>query len=208
MATIAVINRKGGVGKSTVCAHLGAELNSYAPTALLDADAEERSLVAWANLGAGVLADIVRPLDIDNPQSFKYALSAIAKNHTHIVIDTPPQNADAAIMAALVADVVVIPTGPSPLEIRATANVIELIRDDVRGVIAGLPYQVEARDQLSETLAPTLASLGVAVLPAVKRARAAKQATLEGLTLFEYGHSSEIRKQFKALAKAVLDLVE
>lgn len=117
MAIIAVTGRKGGIGKSTITANLAAELAALGRTvAVLDTDPQQ-SLVAWARLGTGFLATCVTAVETTHPERFQAAVRAAAQTAARVLIDTPPGFADPALLAALLADVVLLPAGPSPLDI-------------------------------------------------------------------------------------------
>ena len=69
MAVIAVIQQKGGVGKTTITANVAGELvKKGRAVKILDLDPQQ-SLVIWAQLGSGVLRDIVEPVSIEDPCS-------------------------------------------------------------------------------------------------------------------------------------------
>jgi chromosome partitioning protein len=112
--SVIAIGRKGGIGKSTVTANIAAELMARRLTvAVLDAD-PQRSLVAWAGLGDGVLRDLVQPVDAMHPRQLRAAVDAAASRAARVLIDTPPGFADPALLAALCADLDLLPAGPSP----------------------------------------------------------------------------------------------
>ena len=70
MAVIAITGRKGGIGKSTITANLTAELVALGRSvAVLDTD-PQRSLVAWAELGEGLLRELVEAVDTTHPRQF------------------------------------------------------------------------------------------------------------------------------------------
>jgi chromosome partitioning protein len=131
MRTLVVASRKGGAGKSTLSAHLGvaAELNGDGPVAFIDLD-EQGSLADWWNVRAA-----------ETPLFTRVAVSGL-KSHLSklkeggiklVVIDTPPGLAEDTrliITAALAcADLVLIPTRPSPIDLRAIGATISLVED-------------------------------------------------------------------------------
>jgi chromosome partitioning protein len=56
-------------------------------------------------------------------------LPAIAKNYAHVVIDGPPRVTDLARSAIAAADLVLIPVQPSPYDVWAAQEVINLIKE-------------------------------------------------------------------------------
>ena len=209
MAVIAVTGRKGGIGKSTIAANLAAELLALGHrVAVLDAD-PQRSLVAWAGLGDGVLGDLVRPVDAMHPRQFRAAVEAAARGADRVVIDTPPGFADPALLAALCADLVLLPAGPSPLDIMAARDALALAREartqrgDDKPLIRFVPSKVTARTVLGRDLPDTLADLGEPVLPGIGQRTIAAEAALSGLTVREAAMGSACQVEFAALAAAV-----
>ena len=91
MAIIAISGRKGGIGKTTIAANLAAEMVAAGHTvAVFDADPQS-SLMAWAGLGDGVLATIVKAIDASNPARFRAAVQEAASTTERVIIDTPPR---------------------------------------------------------------------------------------------------------------------
>jgi chromosome partitioning protein len=208
MSVIAITGRKGGIGKSTITANLAAELMALSLTvAVLDAD-PQRSLVAWAGLGDGVLRDLVQPVDAMHPRQFRAAVDAAGRRAARVLIDTPPGFADPALLAALCADLVLLPAGPSPLDIMAARDALTLARDAraQRGgdkpLIRFVPSKV-TRTTLGRDLADTLADLGEPVLPGIGQRTIAAEAALSGLTVREAAMGSACQEEFTALAVAV-----
>jgi chromosome partitioning protein len=124
--TIAVVNRKGGSGKSTTAATMAAELATRGHTVtLIDCD-EERTITAWLSGHGGLLSDAVIPIDADTtPKSLQMTLNKITTDF--VFIDVPPSHTDIARAAILLADHILIPSAPSPADVRgALATVKEL----------------------------------------------------------------------------------
>ena len=129
LAIVAVTGRKGGIGKSTITANLAGELVALGRrVAVLDTDPQQ-SLVKWAGIGEGILADVIEAIETDHPQQFRKVVDRAAKVADCILIDTPPGFADPALLAALLADVVLLPAGPSPLDVMAAGEALESARE-------------------------------------------------------------------------------
>lgn len=213
MTVIAVVNRKGGVGKSSVVAHLASELIALdVPVVALDGDVEERSLSEWANDSKGLLADFVRLLPSDD-DGFLEAVEEAKKLANIVLIDCPPQNSEMSLTALSLADLVIVPCGITKLERKAAGHTLELIKE-IQQEMNGrpkaylLPYRL-TNSNLSKLLPERLADLGkksgkFEVLPGIKQSAEVQNATERGLTLWEYKPSSEVRKQFKLLAEFIL----
>jgi chromosome partitioning protein len=208
MAVIAITGRKGGIGKSTITANLAAELLMLGRrVAVLDAD-PQRSLAGWAALGDGILRDIVQPVDPTGAAQFRTAIRKAAAGVDHVLIDTPPGFADPALLAALAADLVLLPCGPSPLDIMAARDALDLARQarQERGgkvpEIRFVPSKVTST-RLGRSLGDTLAEMGEPVLPPIGQRAAIAEAALTGLTVREFAEGSPAQAEFTALAAAI-----
>jgi chromosome partitioning protein len=208
MFIIAITGRKGGIGKSTIAANLGAELGALGRSVvLLDAD-PQRSLVAWSRLGEGFLSKHVQTVDADRPESFRASVRGL-RDTERVLIDTPPGFADPALLASLVADLVLLPAGPSPLDIMAAKAALALAlearneRGDTKPEIRFVPSKVQAWTNLGRELPESLRELGEKTLPAIAQRIVVAEATLAGLTVGEYAPGSLAHEEFKALTKAI-----
>jgi len=216
MAVIAVTGRKGGIGKSTLTGNLAIELYALGYTVkVLDTDPQQ-SLKNWASLGEGLLARMTEAIAVDakHPEHFEKAVTAAKQAAQIVLIDTPPAFADPALLAALLADVVLLPCGPSPLDVMAAQDALELVREakQQRGgrkpLIRFVPSKTISRAGLSNDLPSTLEALGEKVLPGIGNRTVVAEATLEGKTVAEYSKSCPARAEFQTLAKALQELIK
>jgi chromosome partitioning protein len=213
VATLAVLNRKGGVSKTSLCANIGAEMVALGRSVvILDCDPQQ-SLTAWGSLGSGVLSRIVEPVDTTHPERFRAKVRAAAEEVERVLIDTPPGFADPALLAALLADVVLLPVGPSPLDIMAARDALALAqkartqRGNAKPIIRFVPCKV-SHTTLSRDLPDSLADLGEKVLSAIGNRVVVAEAALSGLTVQEYAPNSVAHEEFRSLTRAVERLLK
>jgi chromosome partitioning protein len=213
MAIIAVAGRKGGVGKSTVVGNLAAEFEALGRTvAVLDAD-PQHSLVAWAEQGDGMLARCVQKVP-DGADSLRSRARKAEKEADIVLIDTPPGMPEIGYQAALAADVLLLPCGPSPLDLFALKEALSLglkaraERRSKKPRIRFVPSKVLMNTNMGRGLAGSLKDLGRKVLPAIGQRVVVAEAVASGLTVVEYAPSSPAREEFRELAKAVDKLLK
>ena len=125
MRVIAVASRKGGSGKTTLAGHLGvqAELDGAGPVALVDVD-PQGSLAEWWNARSA-----------PTPYFVHTAVSRLSDDIAELktlgvellVIDTPPALTSLIKDVIDVSDLVVIPTRPSPHDLRSIGATVELV---------------------------------------------------------------------------------
>ena len=206
MAIIAVAGRKGGIGKSTIAGNLAAEFAAMGKSvAVLDTD-PQHSLVAWAAQGVGMLAGCVEKTA--GAQVRARAKEAAEKADV-VLIDTPPGSPEIVYQAALVADLMLLPCGPSPLDLFALKEALSLAlkaraeRRSKKPRIRFVPSKVLANSRLSRDLAGSLEKMGKKTLPAIGQRVVVAEAVGEGLTVAEYAPSSMAHDEFRDLAKAV-----
>src|ERR1700690_893298 len=207
MAIVAVAGGKGGIGKSTIVGNLAAEFAAMGQTvAVLDAD-PQHSLVAWAEQGDGMLARSVKKVSAGD------ALRTLArhaeKDADIVLIDTPPGDPETAYQAALAADLMLLPCGPSPLDLFALKETLTLSlkaraeRRSKKPRIRFVPSKVLANTNLGRGLASSLKDMGKKVLPAIGQRVVVAEAVASGLTVAEDAPSSPAHEEFRELAKAV-----
>jgi chromosome partitioning protein len=209
MSIIAVAGRKGGIGKSTIVGNLAAEFAAKKRKVLvLDAD-PQHSLVAWAEQGDGMLKGCVRKIENGDAAELKTQARKADQEADIVLIDTPPGMPETAYAAALVADLVILPCGPSPLDLFALKEALNLalkartVRRMKKPRIRLVPSKVLMSTTLGRELSSSLERMGKKVLPPIGQRIVLAEAVAQGLTIAEYAPSSVAHEEFKELAKAV-----
>ncbi len=127
MRTIVVASQKGSVGKTTIAGHLGvmAEQNNEGPVALIDTD-PQGSLASWWNERTNE-TPLFAQVEIGKLTEH---LQALAKGGIKLaIIDTPPSVTEMIQQVLRTADLVLIPTRPSPHDLRAVGSTVELVEN-------------------------------------------------------------------------------
>lgn len=134
MSVIAVMNLKGGVGKTTLSILLAHELAERTNGQVLLADCDpQSSAFAWSSWGQTKESKEAVVVQSTKKLSKKQVNELKAKFGT-IVIDCPPALSDQCLLAAVVADAAIIPVLPGALDYAATTVMLETLRaaDDMR----------------------------------------------------------------------------
>lgn len=195
---IAVANQKGGSGKTTISMHLAGALSKR----------NHRILVVDADL-QGTATRWAASADDDTPFPGSVIGLSAANNKVHrevkkfiddydyIIIDCPPA-ADSPIpqSALLVADLVLVPIIPSPLDMWAAVGIRQVI-DDVAVINETLKArlilnQCQPNTTLAQESLEVLPEFGIKLAEAVVRHRQAyRQAAVFGQTVYDFGRKAK-----------------
>ena len=122
----AVVNQKGGAGKTTIALNLAAALAGEGKKVLLiDADPQQTAQ-DWAAIRTNPLPFQV--VGLTKPILHR-DLPKMAKDYDEIVIDGAPRNYEVARSAIAAADLVLIPVQPSGADFWASRETVELVKE-------------------------------------------------------------------------------
>ena len=202
--TLAILNKKGGAGKTLVTTSLGvAAAAAGLKVAITDLD-PQASACAWADVresdDLAVISAVPNRLE-------KVQAQCAGAGIELLIVDTAPSADSGLLAAARVADVVLMPTRPGLGDLAALRDTLELI-NTVRVPKAALlnsPKTVALRNEASAAIA----SLGIDLLPVVFGDRVAFQhAFTSGLGVTEYEPSGKAAGELKRLWKWVSESME
>jgi chromosome partitioning protein len=202
---IAIAGQKGGAGKSTVAVHLAAEWHRRGLRVLLvDADPQATALT-WAEVAAEGPSS--PPNVISMGDNLRRQLSNVAESYDITVIDCPGRLSKRQAGALMVADIAVIPCGPSTPDVWAVAESVDLIREvqelrqDLQAVVV---INRKTRTTEGRLARESLEALGLPVLLAELGLRVAfSEALAAGLGVTEYAGGSDAAAELRHLADEI-----
>jgi chromosome partitioning protein len=204
MHVIAVLNQKGGSGKTTIATHLARALQlDGAEVLLVDSD-PQGSARDWAAVREDQPVTVV---GIDRP-TIERDLKQIARKD-FVVIDGAPQAADLAVSAIKAASFVLIPVQPSPYDIWATADLVELVKQrievtDGRLKAAFVVSRAIKGTKIGSEVAEALAGYGLPVLESRITQRVSYPGTAAtGTTVLDTESSGDAAAEVRALANEI-----
>lgn len=185
MAVIAIINRKGGVGKSTIATHVAAWLaHRGLPVMLGDVDRQQSSRL-WLNLRPEQLPPI-QGWTVDE-RNFARPPAGVK----HVVLDTPGGFEGLALMkVAQYADAILIPAGTSLFDRRSAEGSLQELRGYPRIVsgkcqLACVGVRIDGRTRNAALLQAWAEEHGLAYLGSIKAAQAYSRCLENGMSMFD-----------------------
>ncbi len=173
---IAIVNSKGGVGKSTIAVHAAGWLHERGyRVVLLDADGQASSSDWLGQAGVGVR--IARHTEADEILEHAPRLQALADV---VVADGPAALGPATAALVGLADRVLIPVGPSMMDVRATYRTVRMVyrhrfqpeRSDPPETLMVM-NRVQSRTRLARTAAAAILAYGFPAAPVAIQLRQA-----------------------------------
>ncbi len=181
---IALVGQKGGSGKSTLAACIASELMLRGARVLLVDCDPQQTAVTWHDVAAESGHKSPTVTAMTGTLHRENQLPAMAKAFDHVVIDTPPRLGEVQRSALMVADVAVMPCGPSGPDAWALAESIRTVqqaldyRPDLRVAICINKKRV--RTSLSKGARAALVATGLHVLDVELGFRQAYQDSITG----------------------------
>lgn len=123
MPIVAVINQKGGAGKSTIAVHLARWLQKRKESVLVvDADAQCSSSKWLARLEHDIPCQVLQ-----DPDALLDELPKLAENYDWVIVDGPAALSETTRAVILAADLAVIPCQPTGVDLESASDTVRLV---------------------------------------------------------------------------------
>ncbi|MBI1302075.1 MAG: AAA family ATPase [Alphaproteobacteria bacterium] len=209
MAIISILNPKGGSGKTTISTNLARLYHDRGfKTMLVDTD-PQGSASDWH----AVREDNPLPfVSYGNPDNLK-ALPGVAKAYDHVIIDGAAKLEGMIAAAIKISDAILIPVQPSPYDIWATSDLVDLIKarqevTDGHPKAAFVISRAIERTLLGKEVGDALSEYKIPVLEAktIQRQIYPRSAS-EGLSVFDGFMALKARIEINAIADELDKLI-
>ena len=209
MPVVAIINQKGGTGKTTLATNLAWVLAEKEDILLLDAD-PQASTQNWS-AGYGTVPETLTIKDIGTGDLVR-SVRSMAGGYDWVIIDGPPGITKTSADAVRVADVVLIPAKPSPLDVWAASDIVAAVlarQKTARGVpkAAFVITMSQPRTRLGQQIDAALNEMGIPVLQARTTQRVAYPNAINEGTSVVAGRDQTARNEILAIKGELEGLV-
>ena len=207
---ISFLNQKGGVGKTTISTNLAVSLYLDNQKILLVDSDPQGSLRDWNEANEGKIIPVI---GLDR-ETLAKDIEGVKSGYDIIIIDGAPQSSKLVAAAIKVSHFVIIPVTPSPYDVWACSDLIEIIkaRQEVANgnpICRFLISRSRKGTNLSDDIIEALSGYEIPVLESrtTHREVYAKTAS-EGLTVHHALKAEDAIKEITNLKNEILEVLK
>ena len=206
MKTIALIAQKGGTGKTTMalCLAVAAEQDGLS-TLIVDLD-PQATACNWGDRRQSESPLVIDAQPARMPQALERARSG---GINLVVIDTPARSEQAALAAAELADLILIPCRPQRFDLETIGNTRKLIAMAGTKPVLVVLNAIPARGDRQQQARQAVEAMELSVCPIALGNRAAfGDAGILGQTALEFEPSGKAAEESRQLYKYISRLLD
>lgn len=200
---ISVLSQKGGSGKTTISTNLAAALAQAGKNVVLVDSDEQGSARDWAAASDAAEVEVIA---LDRPGM----LSSVKRlNANFVVIDGSAKLDKMAAETVKISDLVLMPIQPSPYDVWASADLIDIVKQrieisDNALQAAFVVSRAIPNTTLSKEVLDVLNEHGLPVLAGTTQKTAYSAAAAKGMSVLTYEKNGKAAKEIIALLDALL----
>jgi len=210
---IAIIQVKGGAGRSTIATNLAGILSAEGKrVALIDCDMPQGTSASWAAIRLADKPDSLTVATASSHQELVAVVKSLDAEHDYLVLDGPPRIAEMTRAALILSHLSLIPLGASAAELWATSDLLSTIHEareikptvDARILWTRFRGSTKSAQELS---AAAQGELGLKELRAKLGYRVAfSEALARGMTAAEWPERTA-RVEMQSVAREVINIM-
>lgn len=208
MSIIAVLNPKGGCGKTTLTTNLARAFHELGDKVLVVDTDPQGSARDWH------AAQETNPIDVialDRPENLK-SLGTLSQSYDMVLVDGTAKHEESLGAAIKVADVVLIPVQPSPYDLWAVTDLVDFVKirrdvSDGKPEAAFVITRAVSGTTLGKDITGALSDFELETLSThIVQRQIYPQTASEGLTVFDSSNAAA-KTEMSALANDVKQLM-
>ena len=205
MQVIVLASQKGGSGKTTLAGHLAveAERAGAGPVALIDTD-PQGSLAKWWNARAADTPAFAQVTIADLERDIRFLRDSGIRL---IVIDTPPAVTSSIAEVITHADLVLVPTRPSPHDLRAVGATVDIVEHQHKPLVF-VVNSATLRARITGETAVALSQHGTVAPVTLHHRVDYASSMIDGRTVGEIDPQSRSGKEVSALWSYLADRLQ
>ena len=196
MKVLALTSQKGGSGKTTLAGHIAVEADraGCGPVAIIDTD-PQGSLTDWWNEREAASPSFVQAqietleADLQRARDHGFAL---------VVIDTPPAITGTIERVIALADLIAVPTRPSPHDLRAVGTTIEMVESQGKPLVF-IVNAANPRARITSEAAIVLSQHGTVAPVTIHQRTDFAASMIDGRTVMEIERAERSRDEIVQL---------
>jgi chromosome partitioning protein len=206
---ISILNQKGGCGKTTLATNVAHSflIKGY-KTLLVDSD-PQGSAREWGEVNEGKIVPIV----VLDKKALLGNISEVSNGYDIVIIDGAPSIVDLSVAAMKVSDIVLIPVQPSPYDIWATEDLVDIIktRQEIKNGSPKTFFVISRAIKNTKSSKEVIEALDNYKIPILKSSTTQRiiypTTANDGLTVFSLGNDNVAANEINEIVNEIIEVI-